>query len=171
MRLFIQIVFVSMLIFIIPSLAQGQINRVTVSVDGMSCPFCAYGVEKKLKKVGGVDSITISMKEGTATLEAREGESINISQVPKAIRDAGFTPGKTQVTASGYIKMDKQQRLSLQFSRPVDSFLLVDIKDKIKERLLAGAQSGKLLKIAGIIRERSDGTLSLSPQVVEEISK
>jgi hypothetical protein len=67
--------------------------------------------------------------------------------------------------------MDKQQRLMLQISKPVRSLLLVDIIDTAIERLLTSATSGVRINIVGIIREKSDGTFTLSPQVVEEVSK
>ncbi len=38
---------------------QAQVTSLTVSVDGLACPFCAYGVEKKLKRVEGVKSIDV----------------------------------------------------------------------------------------------------------------
>ncbi len=167
----IQIMFVAIIGFMATPIAEAQIHNVTVAIDGMACPFCAYGVEKKLKKVDGVASITINIKEGTAVLEAKEGESINVSQVPKAIKDSGFTPRTIKITATGYIKMDKKQRLMLQISKPLQSLLLVDIKDTATERLLARATSGARIQIVGIIRAKSDGTFTLSPQEVEEVSK
>ena len=63
-----QIVFVAITVFLTPSLVQAQIYSLSVVVEGMSCPFCVYGVEKKLKKVEGVKSVIISMKDGVATL-------------------------------------------------------------------------------------------------------
>ncbi len=167
----VQIMFVAIIGFIVTPIIEAQIRNVTVTVDGMACPFCAYGVEKKLKRVDGVGSITINIKEGTAVLEAKEGKSINVSQVPKAIKDSGFTPRTIKIAATGYIKMDKQQRLMLQISKPVRSLLLVDIIDTAIERLLTSATSGVRINIVGIIREKSDGTFTLSPQVVEEVSK
>jgi hypothetical protein len=37
------------LLFIVPG-AHAQVLDLTVSVDGMACPFYAFGVEKKLRK-------------------------------------------------------------------------------------------------------------------------
>jgi copper chaperone CopZ len=167
----VQIIFVAIIGFIVTPIIEAQIRNVTVTIDGMACPFCAYGVEKKLKRVDGVGSITINIKEGTAVLEAKEEESINVSQVPKAIKDSGFTPRTIKIAATGYIIMDKQQRLMLQISKPLQSLLIVDIKETTLERLLASATSGVRIKIVGIIREKSDGIFALSPQVVEDVSK
>lgn len=37
-------------------------------VDGLSCPFCAYGLEKKLGEVDGVQSLETNIKDGTVTV-------------------------------------------------------------------------------------------------------
>ncbi len=59
-------------LIITPSI-KAQIHDVTVIVKGMACPYCAYGVEKKLKKLDGVATITIKIKEGTVILKAKQG--------------------------------------------------------------------------------------------------
>ena len=42
--------------------ANAQVSSVTVGVDGMSCPFCAFGVEKRLKKVDGAGSVKVAVE-------------------------------------------------------------------------------------------------------------
>ncbi len=87
-----------MLLFLISfgliPIAEAQVSGVTVAVDGMSCPFCAFGVEKRLKKVNGVDSVAIDLKSGLATLTVIKGKTIHVNQIPEAIKTAGFTPGE-----------------------------------------------------------------------------
>ncbi len=168
--LFFTIVFASAFFFITP-LADAQIETLTVSIDGMACPFCAYGVEKKLKNIEGVESVTINIKEGVALLSAKKEESINLSRVPGAVRDAGFTPGTTRVVAVGTIATDKKQRLLLRFNGLEQSLLLTDVEDDIKERLLSFAKTEKPVEIKGIVRERPDGTWALSPETIEEWSE
>ncbi len=34
-------------------------------VDGLACPFCAYGIEKKLKALDGVVRLETNIKDGT----------------------------------------------------------------------------------------------------------
>ena len=33
-------------------------------VDGLACPFCAYGIEKKLGALEGVQSVETNIKDG-----------------------------------------------------------------------------------------------------------
>ena len=40
----------------------------TIQVDGMACPFCAYGVEKSLAKISGVEAIETDIDTGILTV-------------------------------------------------------------------------------------------------------
>lgn len=68
-------------------------GKVTIEVDGLACPFCAYGLEKNLKKIDGVESIDINIDEGSVLLGIADGKQISESVVLKKIEEAGFTPG------------------------------------------------------------------------------
>ena len=109
--LWTQILFLAVVTFLLAAPAQAEIRSATVAVDGMSCPFCAFGVEKRLKKVEGVGSVTISAKKGTATLVAKAEESIDVEQIPGAIESAGFTPGSVTVDAVGRVSTDEKDRV------------------------------------------------------------
>ena len=60
-------------------------------VDGLACPFCAYGIEKKLKKTEGVESIDIDVNRGLVIVNVAEGVTLTEAQMAKLINDAGFT--------------------------------------------------------------------------------
>lgn len=92
---------------------QAEIRKVTVAVDGMSCPFCAFGVEKRLRKVEGVESVEISTRDGTATAVANVGGSVAIEKIPAAVEAAGFTPGIMVVEAVGILSREAEGGLVL----------------------------------------------------------
>ncbi|MFQ5740202.1 MAG: heavy-metal-associated domain-containing protein [Acidobacteriota bacterium] len=66
-------------------------TKVVLEVEGLSCPFCAYGLEKKLKKVKNVASVFISMNDGQAIVSPKEGAKIEENDLRKAVKDAGFS--------------------------------------------------------------------------------
>ncbi len=66
-------------------------TKYVIGVDGLSCPFCAYGLEKKLKKVKDVESVTIDLNEGEAVVIAKAGATVMEEALRKAVHDAGFT--------------------------------------------------------------------------------
>ncbi len=86
----INIFIILFLIGISTSLAQS--NEVKVRVDGLSCPFCAYGLEKKLNDLDGVDSIFIDFEEGLVVMQVTDSENISEEEIRTKIEEAGFTP-------------------------------------------------------------------------------
>ena len=73
--------------------AQNTIDNpdVTIAVDGLACPFCAYGLEKKLKKLDGVEALNVQMEEGQVQMKLKEGAAVTEEQINEAVSDAGFT--------------------------------------------------------------------------------
>jgi len=62
-----------------------------IQVDGLSCPFCTYGLEKHLKKVVGVEGVDINMKSGEAIVRLRSGAQVDDAALRQAVKKAGFT--------------------------------------------------------------------------------
>ncbi|NOX93293.1 MAG: heavy-metal-associated domain-containing protein [Gammaproteobacteria bacterium] len=60
-------------------------------VDGLACPFCAYGIEKKFTKTEGVDSVDIDLQKGLVIVKTREGKTFREEKLKEIINDAGFT--------------------------------------------------------------------------------
>ena len=62
-----------------------------VQVDGLNCPFCAYGIEKQLKKLDGVENVDTELALGQISVEVADGDTLSEETVREIIRDAGFT--------------------------------------------------------------------------------
>lgn len=60
-------------------------------VDGMPCPFCGYGIEKKLKSMKGVEKVDIDISKGVVTVTTSEGTTLTEQAMRKVVKDAGFT--------------------------------------------------------------------------------
>ena len=73
--------------------AQNRIENpdITIAVNGLACPFCAYGLEKKLKKLDGVEALSVQMEEGRVQMKLKEGATVTEEQILEAVADAGFT--------------------------------------------------------------------------------
>ncbi len=59
-------------------------------VDGLACPFCAYGIEKQLSSVDGVQSVDIDIKAGVVIVTMADGVPLDETEARKAVKDAGF---------------------------------------------------------------------------------
>ena len=74
-------------------------GKVKVQVDGLSCPFCAYGLEKKLKTMEGVIKIEIDVENAFALLTIEEGKTVAEKSIRDNVKKAGFTAREiTEVT-------------------------------------------------------------------------
>lgn len=71
---------------------SSQHKKVTLRVDGLACPFCAYGLEKKLKRLDGVEKLDIKINEGLVVLYFKKDATIDRALLEKKVKEAGFTP-------------------------------------------------------------------------------
>lgn len=85
---------ISMLFLVISLVGLGMAQTRTtyvIQVKGLSCPFCAYGLEKKLKKVKGVESVSIDLEKDEAVVTSKSDVAIDEESLRKAVRAAGFS--------------------------------------------------------------------------------
>lgn len=62
-----------------------------LQVDGLACPFCAYGIEKKLSAFEGVQSVETHIKDGTVIITMKDGGTLQEASAKKAVKEAGFS--------------------------------------------------------------------------------
>jgi len=71
-------------------MAAGGI-RYLVRVDGLACPYCAYGIEKKFLGVDSVARIDIDLERGVVIVEGKEGLDLPEELVRRLVKESGFT--------------------------------------------------------------------------------
>lgn len=69
-------------------------------VDGLSCPFCAYGIEKKLGAVKGVQGLETHIKDGTVIVTMKDGVTLDEASAKRAVKEAGFNLRKFEQVQS-----------------------------------------------------------------------
>ncbi len=67
-------------------------HQVIVRVDGASCPFCAFGLEKRIGRLEGVRDVKMELKAGKAIVTLKEGATVSEDALRQAVKEAGFTP-------------------------------------------------------------------------------
>lgn len=148
-----------------------QVSQATVAVDGMSCPFCAYGVEKRLARVPGVDSVEVAMAEGSASVTAAEGASIDVARIPQAVREAGFTPGAVEVVAVGRVGPQADGGWRFELGDSDQELLLVNLEGELAERVAALAGSATRVRVTGGVHFHTDAVPGLEPSAVDEVGE
>ena len=72
-----------------------------IGVDGLACPFCAYGIEKQLSRIAGVETVLTDIESGTVAVTMAEGAALEEAAAAKAVDDAGFTLRSFERKAAG----------------------------------------------------------------------
>lgn len=67
-------------------------DQFKVQVDGLGCPYCAFGLEKKFKELKGIKNMKIDIETGMLTFNYPATKSLNIEDVQQQVDKAGYTP-------------------------------------------------------------------------------
>ena len=65
-------------------------RQIEITILGMSCPFCVYGVQQKLQRLDGVAELEVVLETGIATLRLEEDADISNELLDDTVEDAGF---------------------------------------------------------------------------------
>lgn len=77
---------------------------IKIEIKGLACPYCAFGMEKELKKISGVEKVEIELKKGLAFISTPVSQKPEEQQLAQVITDAGFTPGKIEFNPKPFIR-------------------------------------------------------------------
>lgn len=99
--------------------AQAQKNadrdQFEIQVDGLGCPFCAYGLEKKFKEFKGLKNVKIEMETGLFSFTFPAEEHLTIERITTQVEKAGYTPVSAKVTrVDGTVETSEQEEVSLE---------------------------------------------------------
>lgn len=159
-----------------PGPSVAQLKELKLKVDGLVCSFCAYGLEKNLKKsLKGIESLDISLNKGSVEIDFKENNSVDLTKIRGIIKDSGFTLRKMLITASGVVTRDKdifllkikgnKNNLYILDESPEEKFKeeqIGEFHDKKLEKILEQfAKNRTSLEVTGSVHYLSDGSLGL----------
>lgn len=78
--------------------AQKQMDAFEVQVDGLGCPFCAYGLEKKFKEFKGIKKVAIDIETGDFSFMYPSEKALTMESVITQVEKAGYTPNEAKIT-------------------------------------------------------------------------
>lgn len=82
--------------------ANAQTDAFTLRVEGLGCPFCAYGLEKKFKDVKGIKALKIDIQTGKMTYTVPAADKMTLADADARVTKAGYTAkGISVVRADG----------------------------------------------------------------------
>jgi len=86
--------------------SRAEILSADLRVNGMACPFCAFGIEKKLLDVDGVRNVEVGLDEGRLRLGLEPGNSATTAALEAAVEKAGFALAGLTIEVRGRLDVE-----------------------------------------------------------------
>ncbi len=146
---------------LVPLSSRAELLEAELEVNGMACPFCAFGIEKKLRAIEGVQDLTVFLDEGRIDLVFSPGNGASTGDIEAAVKEAGFKLSGLQLEVRGTLARDTDTPV-LDAGRNL-RFLLLDGKNdgaplvgEPLKQLRASAESGVVV-VNGTAQGKVDG--------------
>ncbi|AWH75634.1 heavy metal transporter [Dokdonia sp. Dokd-P16] len=141
--------------------AQKEMDQFEVQVDGLGCPFCAYGLEKKFKEFKGIKKVAIDIETGDFSFEYPAEKALTMDAVVKQVEKAGYTPITSKIIrASGKVELSETNTTMLTAESVV----------KTQKMLVAGKCGmceARILKVTNGIEGVTDAAWNQNNQMLE----
>ncbi|SFC38819.1 Heavy-metal-associated domain-containing protein [Flagellimonas taeanensis] len=132
---------------------SGQIARVDQEVYGMDCAPCAYGLERGLKKMDGLQEVRVSLNDGKAYLGLAEKNDLTLRSIQEEVKKNGFSAKKAKVVLMGNLnKVDGQWYIETDNERFAVS---QDTSIELVQKLAVGRTT-----LSGMVQDEDDDNLS-----------
>jgi len=93
---------------------QAQISSATLQASGLTCAMCTKAINKSLEQLNFVESVKPDIQNSAFNIVFKEGESINIDALKKAVEDAGFSVGSLKITGNFQeVKIEKDKYVEI----------------------------------------------------------
>lgn len=100
-----------------------EILRARLQVNGLACPFCAFGIEKKLRALDGVREVEVLLDEGIVKLRMAPPGHTRPDAIEQAVARAGFELAALRLVVRGRLAEG-------------DSGLVLDVGDGVRFALV-----------------------------------
>lgn len=154
-------IFMFLVFFVLVGLVSAAVEKVTLRVDGLACPFCAYGLEKKIKKLEGYKSFKVFLNEGKVIVDWRQDKLLDLESINEAVDKAGFTLRSVKGSFTGRL-VEEDEKIFLLLDGRVKQRFYVYEPSKVKQ------QAEHAHKIEGSLQAFSKTTRKRLEKLVAE---
>jgi len=166
------------------------VESVTLHVEGMACPFCAYGIEKQLKQLKqheatGADYQT-DIENGTITVGWAAAEPLDPPALERAVQDAGFSVAGIDATVTGgpqredadgaaawFLQLEQPDQRIYLFGEEVDATRERPppsvLGERQAQRLQSAVDASGRVRVRGRVHAHRDGPIGLRVETIESI--
>ncbi|MBI0398060.1 heavy-metal-associated domain-containing protein [Cyclobacterium marinum] len=133
--------------------ATAQLIKVDQEVFGMDCAPCAYGLERGLKKMDGLESVKVSLNDGKAYLKLANSNELTLQKIQKEVKNNGFSARSAEVTLYGELAKEGNE-----WSVHVNGETF-KVSSDTPDDILTKLKPGKV-KLIGWVKDEEDDGLS-----------
>lgn len=119
---------------LIPLESQAQLLEVKQTVFGMDCAPCAYGLEKRIQKMDGIQSVSVSLNDGLLNTTLKQNNALTLQAIRQAVEESGFKAKEATISASGTITRSESGNYILEISSE-ERFMLKTENQSILDRI------------------------------------
>jgi len=137
-------------------------DQISTMVEGLGCPYCAYGLEKKFKKIKGIKKIKIDIEEGLFSFTVPSEYGMSLEEIDNRISDAGYTPMTIKIERADGELLESSFKAQDVDSDMTSEFPVYGICDMCKSRIertsqkVLGVESAKWDKKTRILKVSFD---------------
>jgi len=77
---------------------HGQVTRAEIVATGLTCSMCSNAINKQLKSLAGVDSVTVDLNTNTFVVYVKKDASISPRTFKERVEKAGFFVGSMLIS-------------------------------------------------------------------------
>ncbi len=128
--------------------AHAELRKVDQATFGMDCAPCAYGIERGLNGLEGVQNVEVSLNQAKAVVELAPGNNVTLDAIRQVIRDGGFSPREATIQVTGRLSLE-QGRQQLVLASGERYRLAAEEGDQTIQQQLQSLEAGHKLLITG----------------------
>lgn len=132
--------------------ARAQLIKVDQEVFGMDCAPCAYGLERGLKRMKGLEKIQVSLNDGKAYLSLASDNTLTLKKIQDEVKKNGFSARNAEVILKGEILKNGND-----WNIKVNNETFQIASDTDNE--IASALKPGIIKLKGVVKDEPDNHL------------
>lgn len=133
--------------------AMAQLIKVDQEVFGMDCAPCAYGLERGLKKMDGLEKVQVSLNDGKAYLILAADNKLTLKKIQEIVKKNGFSAKNAEVTLSGQlVKKESEWQINVNG----ETFM---VSSDTPADVLKSLKPGEI-EVKGYLKDKEDNHLN-----------
>lgn len=123
--------------------AAAEFLELSIKLSGLNCPSCARSIDRSLKRMKGIESVTYNEKESSADMKLAPGNTVTLGPLRDALKGLGYTPDVILFHAKGRLRRGEQRALFFELEGVDAVFSAVPVVEV--------GFSGRLVEVTGTI--------------------